>query len=64
MQNASIFKVSVEKQKDSKALWKHFRIVNNGSKSSENGLPDEIEIKEECFNDSIGSSTVIRVFYI
>ena len=45
MQNASIYTpdtVSVEKQKDSKALWKYFRTVNNGSESSENGIPDEI----------------------
>ena len=44
--------VSVEKQKYSKALWNHFCAVNNGSKSSENGIPDEIEIKGESFNDS------------
>ena len=43
------FTVSVEKQNDSKALWNHFRVVNNGSKSSENDIPDEIEIKEEIF---------------
>ena len=46
------FTVSVEKQKDSKALWNHFRTVNNGSKSSENGIPHEIEIEGERFNDS------------
>ena len=46
------FTVSVEKQKDSKALWNHFRAVNNGSKSSENGIPHEIEIEGERFSDS------------
>ena len=46
------FTVSVEKQKDSKALWKHFRAVNNGSKSSENDIPVEIETEGESFNDS------------
>ena len=46
------FKVSVQKKKDSKALWKHFRTVNNGSISSENGLSGEIVIEGECFNDS------------
>ena len=46
------FTVSVEKQKDSKALRNHFRVVNNGSKSSENGIPHEIEIVGERFNDS------------
>ena len=49
MQSASIYTVSKSKKK---ALWKYFRAVNNGSKSSENGLPDEIEIVGECFNDS------------
>ena len=44
--------MSVERQKDSKALWNHFRAVNNGSKSSENGIPHEIEIEGERFNDS------------
>ena len=46
------FTVSVEKQKYSKALWNHFRAVNNGLKSSENGIPHEIEIAGERFNDS------------
>ena len=32
-------------------LWNHFRVVNIGSKSSENGIPDEIEIEGECFNE-------------
>ena len=41
------FTVSLEKQKDSKALWKHFRAVNNGSKSSENDIPVEIETEVE-----------------
>ena len=43
------FTDSVEKQNDSKALWNHFRVDNNGSKSSENDIPDEIEIEGENF---------------
>ena len=52
MQKRKHFTVSVEKQKDSKALWNYFRAVNNGSKSSENGIPDEMEIEGERFSDS------------
>ena len=46
------FTVSFEKQKDSKAPWNHFRVVNNVSQSSENGITDEIEIEGESINDS------------
>ena len=45
------FTVSFKKQKNAKALWNHFRVVNNVSKSSENDIPDEIEIERESFND-------------
>ena len=47
-----LFTVSVEKQKDSKALCNHVHVVTNGSKSSENDKPDEIDIEGETFNDS------------
>ena len=52
MPNASISQCLLKSKKDSKALWNHVRVVNNGSKSSENGMPDEIEIEGESFNDS------------
>ena len=51
MQNASISQCLLKNQKYSKTLWNHFRAVNNGLKSSENGIPHEIEIEGERFND-------------
>ena len=44
--------VSVEEQSDTKAPWKYFHAVNNGSTSSENGLLVELEIGGDCFNGS------------
>ena len=55
------FTVSGEKQKDSKAIWDHFRAVNKGSKSSENGMPRDIEIE---VNDSQTIAAKLRVFSI
>ena len=52
MQNASISQFLLKSKKDSKALWNHFRAVNNGSKSLENNIPDETEIEGESFNAS------------
>ena len=52
MQNASISQRLLKSKKDYKALCNHFCVVNNGAKSSENGIPDEIEIEGESFNDS------------
>ena len=57
------FTVSVEEQKYSKELWNHFRAVNNGSKSSENGIPDEIEIEGETFNDSQTVATKLNEYF-
>ena len=55
------FTVSVQKQKRLQALLKRFLAVNNGSKSSENSLPDEIEI--EFFNDSQSVAATFNVYF-
>ena len=47
MQNASISKCPLK----SKTIPKHYGIIN-GLKSSENGIPHEIEFEGERFNDS------------
>ena len=53
----------VKKRKDTKAMWEHFRAVNNGSTSSENGLADELEIEVECFDDSQSVAAKINYYF-
>ena len=53
--------MSVQKQKRLQALLKRFLAVNNGSKSSENSLPDEIEI--EFFNDSQSVAATFNAYF-
>ena len=61
MQNASILQCLYKMKERYLALLKRFRAVNNGSKSSENGLPDEIEI--ECFNDSQSVAATFNAYF-
>ena len=42
-----LFSDSVTQSKDTRAIWQHFRKINNNDKSSDGSLPDEIVINNE-----------------
>ena len=52
MQNASISQCLLKSKKIPKHYGIILRAINNGSKSSENGIPDEIEIEGDSFKNS------------
>ena len=52
MQNASISQCLLKSKNISKHYGIILRAINNGSKSSENGIPDEIEIEGDSFKNS------------
>ena len=57
------FSDSVTQSKDTRAIWQHFRKINNNDKSSDSSLPDEIVINNERCTSSEKVATKLNEYF-
>ena len=57
------FSDSVINSKDTRAIWQHFRKINNNDKSSNSNLPDEIIINNERYTSSEHIATEMNGYF-
>ena len=57
------FSDSVTQSKDTRAIWQHFRKINNNDKSSDSSLPDEIVINNERYTSSEKVATKLNEYF-
>ena len=57
------FSDSVKQSKDTRAIWQHFRKINNNDKSSDSSLSDEIIINNERYTSSEKVATKLNEYF-
>ena len=63
MQNVSISQCLLKSKKIRKHYGISLRAINNGSKSSENDIPDEIEIEGDSFKNSQAVAAKLNEYF-
>ena len=57
------FSESISKSKDTKHIWAHWRSLNGDSKASNNRLPKELIIDNECITNSAEISQKLNTYF-
>ena len=57
------FSESISKSKDTKHIWAHLRTLNGDSKASNNRLPEELIIDNECITNSAEIAQKLNTYF-